>query len=120
MQSPATKDASRDPSPGAKGSAAVAATLDSLFDSGYSTGLVSLNSANSFPSACSLSDHSADSGLRKRETRTDSGLCIDDVADEGADSRLSCDSDLVSDKASVRPRMQLDRGAFLSDDEGDT
>ena len=92
--------------------------LDALFDSGYSAGLISFNSAT-FPSASSI-DHPIAGQQKQRETHTDSGLCIDSVDNsESAVSRTS-DDPAVGLKSPTASAVRLDPRSLLPDDDGDT
>ena len=86
--------------------ASKAATLESLFDSGYSTGLLSLNST-SFASASSIT---AD-GKREHSHRIDSGLCIDSEDNVATD---------VHSLTAGKQALRFDRKAFFPDEDGDT
>lgn len=88
--------------------------LESVFDSGYSTGLVSIHSGSNLQGASSI-DHSITSDdpasqTRMRETRIDSGLCIDSDG---------CEVQSFDKIDSPQVRRFLP-AAFLPDEEGDT
>lgn len=94
--------------------AAASSNLDSVFDSGYSTGIASLHSSQSISG---LSIHqpldSTPSSRKLPDAALDSGLCIHTID-------ITAESEPSLKTLSAEPELCLTRQSYIPDNEGDT